>query len=47
MALSDIDIGSNNKVTWNIGISQILPGTGDILNDRDMRHALVLLKIDL
>ena len=38
MNLSDSDIGSNNIVTWDIVISQIRQGTGEIVSDRDTRH---------
>ena len=38
MTLSDNDVGSNNTVTWDIGISEILQGTGEILSNRNMQH---------
>ena len=38
MTIRDSDIGSNNKVIWDIGISYNRLGTGEILGDRDMQH---------
>ena len=44
MTLSDSDIGSNNIVTWDIGISS----TGDMGNFKEWRHAtLAFLKFDM
>ena len=38
ITVSDSDIGSNYRVTWDIGISKIRQGTWEIISDRDMRH---------
>ena len=35
MTFSDSDIGSNNIVIWDIGISEIGRGTMEILSDRE------------